>query len=49
MWVIWPKQRQVEVWRPGTDQPVMTLGAADALDGLDVLPGFSYPLAALLG
>ncbi len=49
VWVIWPKQRQVEVWRPGTDQPVMTLGAADALDGLDVLPGFSYPLAALLG
>ncbi len=48
VWVIWPRQRQVEVWRPGADQPMVTLGEADALDGLDVLPGFSYPVAALL-
>lgn len=48
VWVIWPRQRQVEVWRPGADQPLVTLGEADALDGLDVLPGFSYPVAVLL-
>lgn len=47
VWLIWPKQRQVDVWRPGTDAPVATLGIGDALDGLDVLPGFTYPVADL--
>lgn len=47
VWIIWPKLRQVDVWRPGADNPVATLGAGDQLDGLDVLPGFSYPVASL--
>ncbi len=46
-WVVWPAQRQVDVWQPGSDQPAVTLGMGDALDGLDVLPGFTYPLADL--
>jgi Uma2 family endonuclease len=47
VWLVWPKSQQVDVWRPGADQPIATLTLADALDGLDVLPGFSYPLARL--
>ena len=47
VWVVWPKSQQVDVWRPDTVQPVARLGIGDALDGLDVLPGFTYPLARL--
>lgn len=47
VWVVWPRLKQVDVWRPGTEQPVATLNVADSLDGLDVLPGFAYPLADL--
>jgi hypothetical protein len=49
-WVVWPDTQQVDEWRPGatgTPQLVATLGAGDALDGQDVLPGFTYPLADL--
>ena len=47
VWVIRPDDEQVEVWRPGSNQPVATLGVNDSLDGLDVLPGFSHPVADL--
>lgn len=49
VWVIWPapSQRQVDVWRPGADQPVATLGADDTLDGMDVLPGLTLPIARI--
>lgn len=47
VWLIWPKYQQVEVWRPGSSAPVTTLGVADALDGLDVVPSFTYPLTRL--
>lgn len=47
VWLIWPQQRQVDVWRLGTDAPVATLGMGDALDGLDALPGLTYPVADL--
>jgi Uma2 family endonuclease len=46
-WVIWPKRREVDVWRPGVKQPSTTRRIADALEGLDVVPGFSYPLVEL--
>jgi Uma2 family endonuclease len=46
-WLIWPKYQQVDVWRPGAAQPIQTLAIGDQLDGLDVLPGFTYPLARL--
>jgi hypothetical protein len=35
------------MWHPGANAPIATLGLGDALDGLDVLPGFSYALADL--
>ncbi len=47
VWLVWPSNREVDVWRPGADQPTATLGAPDTLDGLDLLPGFSHPVADL--
>ncbi|MGH2411427.1 MAG: Uma2 family endonuclease [Chloroflexota bacterium] len=47
VWVVWPKARTVEVWHAGDRQPSTTLGIEDSFDGEDVVPGFSYPLAAL--
>lgn len=47
VWVVWPRQKQVDVWRPGQDHSIATLNVADSLDGLDVLLGFAYPLADL--
>ena len=47
VWIIWPKYQQVDIWRPGSSQPVATLEKTDMLDGLEVLPGFAYPLARL--
>ncbi len=47
VWVIWPRWRQVGVWRPGAAAPVATLDTTGTLDGLDVLPGFTYPVARL--
>ena len=46
-WVVWPKRKKVDLWLPGHDQPVKTLGVNDALDGLDVVPGFTYAVADL--
>ncbi len=45
VWVVWPRWQQVDVWRPGDAQPSVTLGVGDALDGLDIVPGFTYPVA----
>lgn len=47
VWVIWPDDEQVDVWRPGSGAPVATLSLSDHLDGFDVLPGFSHPVADL--
>jgi Uma2 family endonuclease len=50
VWVVWPKCQQVDVWRPdatGAPQLVATLKRGDALDGLNVLPGFTYPMVDL--
>jgi Uma2 family endonuclease len=47
IWMVWPKQQQVDVWQQGADQPVATLTSTDVLDGLDVVPGFTDPLASL--
>lgn len=47
VWVVRPAARTVDVWRPGSDAPVATLTTDDALDGLDVVPGFIYPLTDL--
>lgn len=45
VWVVFPKKRSVVVYR--LDAPVLMLSEGDTLDGGDVLPGFSYPLARL--
>jgi hypothetical protein len=37
----------IDVWLPGETQPRATLTIDDVLDGADVLPGFSYPVAAI--
>jgi hypothetical protein len=45
--MVWPKYSQVDRWLPGHEDVVRTLNSNEALDGLDVVPGFSYPLAEL--
>lgn len=45
VWVVLPKQRQVDIFHPG--ESTATLGMGDSLDGEDVIPGFSYPVASL--
>ena len=45
-WVIW-KREEVDVWLPGNYKPTRTLKLGNALDGMDVVPGFFYPLAKL--
>lgn len=47
VWVLWLERREVDVWRPGSEAPATTLTSADQLDGLDVLPGFTHPIADL--
>jgi Uma2 family endonuclease len=46
VWVIWPRYKRVDVWRPGDDTPI-PLGVEDALDGEDVVPGFTCQIARL--
>jgi Uma2 family endonuclease len=46
VWIIWPDDLQVDVWRRGTIAPV-TLRVGDTLDGENVATGFTYPVARL--
>jgi len=46
VWIIWPAKQRIDVWKSGyIDLPVLTLGIDDALNGEDVVPGFTYPVA----
>ena len=47
LWAVHPDTRTVDVHRP--DDPVVILGEDDALDGMDVLPGFSCAVSAIFG
>ena len=47
VWIIWPQFKQVEVWQPENPTPEVVLGITDILDGLDVVPGFTCPIARL--
>lgn len=47
IWVIWPRYQQVDIWLQGDAAPSATLAVADTLDGLDVVPGFRFPVAEL--
>ncbi len=45
-WLIWPKRREVEVWRPGDqDEPTTIKHIGDTLDGDTAIPGFSMTVA----
>lgn len=46
VWVAYPRTRIIHVRRP--DGRDTTLEAGDTLEGEDVLPGFTCPVAALL-
>jgi Uma2 family endonuclease len=46
VWWVLPEDRAVEVDREG--DPVVTLREGDVLDGGDVLPGFTVPVAAMV-
>ena len=45
VWLIWPTSQQVEIWRLGGQTETRTVN--DMLDGEDVTPGFSHPIADL--
>lgn len=46
--VVWPQSQHIDVWHHAMlTGPVRSLGSSDALDGEDVIPGFSYSVAAL--
>lgn len=47
VWIIWPREQAVDVWVPSQPEPIQTLKIGDQLDGQEVAPGFSYPLADL--
>jgi len=54
VWVVWPRSAHIDVWRAGRAggpdtllAPAATLHLGDALDGEDVVPGFTYPVAAV--
>ena len=47
VWVVYPDARAVDIHREG--RPVAALGENDALDGLDILPGFSCPVRDVFG
>jgi Uma2 family endonuclease len=48
VWVIWPQSLHIDIWhRDVLTGPVRSLGPSDTLDGEDVIPGFTYAVAAL--
>lgn len=46
-WVVLPAEHVIEIHRAG--QPVVTLDESAALEGADVVPGFTTPVAAIFG
>lgn len=47
IWVVWPAQRQIDVWAAGDSEAPRTLEADTELSGEDVLPDFRFPLTSL--
>ena len=48
VWVVWPDRQQVEVWHAGRSVgPIAVLTVDEVLDGEDVVPGFTHPVAAV--
>ncbi len=46
VWVVWPRYQRIDVWHPDDETPTPR-GVEDTLEGEDVIPGFSYPIASL--
>lgn len=48
VWIVWPHRQHIDVWHAGSPlAPAATLHMGDVLDGEDVIPGFSYPVAGV--
>lgn len=47
IWVVYPMRREVVVHR--RERPATTLSLSDTLDGEDMVPGFSCPVAQIFG
>ena len=47
VWIIWPHQQQVTIWRRGREAAGETLGVKKTLEGDGILSGFSLPVAKL--
>jgi Uma2 family endonuclease len=45
VWVVWPRDGTIDVWRAGDREPRHALRSGDELDGGDVMPGFRYPVS----
>ena len=45
VWNIWREEQRIDVWQP--DEPMYSLPVGDLLDGQEVLPGFTLPVADL--
>lgn len=45
VWIVWPDAQSIDVWHPGDRIPSATLRQDDLLDGEDVVPRFSHPVA----
>lgn len=43
VWVVWPEDERIDVWRPRDRRPT-ALHRRDVLDGEDVVPGFRHPV-----
>jgi Uma2 family endonuclease len=47
VWIVWPEEQSVDVWRSGDSAPSSTLHVGDVLDGEAVIQGFRQPVAAI--
>jgi hypothetical protein len=48
VWVVWAQAQHIDVWRQDTlDRPTAALNVGDTLDGKDIVPGFSAPVAGI--
>jgi Uma2 family endonuclease len=47
VWVVYPVEGQVYIYDTPTSVRILSLEAGDSLDGGDLLPGFTLPLATL--
>jgi Uma2 family endonuclease len=48
VWVVWPQAEHIDIWHPGDlTGPTRTLNRNETLDGEDVVPGFTFPVASV--